>query len=292
MLLTFGHGISQRVQRICFPVHKSYRLLKYCVDMVQDPLLLTAISNRIAKRFDILVSRLCSGEVHNTCTLLHHFYGAELFYCPISSCSRHGSGFEKRENREAHAAKHQRPVKCDVPGCDFSSIGFESEDDKTNHMSGCHGLALKEETIWEDMDDESCFRVLYSAARQGEFGLVQSLLSLTSQKIIDFGGFGKLLLAAEGQSADIINLVISVCKSICETTARSYLKGACDSLNKQLEEAQNNAALSVLHPSPAQPRMITPRAISNDPRLPLQRLHPDWTNNPRLHLGRCQRCLG
>ena len=48
----------------------------------------------------------------------------------------------------------------------------------------------------------------------------------------------------------------------------------------------------LLHPSPAQSRMITPRAISDDPRLPLQRLHPDWTNNPRLHLGRCQRYLG
>ena len=172
-----------------------------CVDMSQEPLLLTAISNRIAERFDILASRLCSGEVHNTCTSLHHFYGAELFYCPISSCSRHGSGFEKRDKREAHAAKHQRPVKCDVPGCDFSSIGFESEADKTNHMSDCHSLALGE-TIWEDMDDQSCFRVLCSAARQGEFGLVQSLLPLISQKIIDLGGSGKLLLAAgEGKSA-------------------------------------------------------------------------------------------
>ena len=214
--------------------------------MGQEPLLLTAISRRIAKHFDILASRLCTEKRHDTCASLHHFYGAELFYCPISSCSRHVSGFEKRDKREAHTAKHQRPVKCDVLDCDFSSIGFESEADRANHMSDCHNLAF-EELTWEDMDDESFFRVLCSASRQGEFGLAQSLLSLISQKIIGLGGFGKLLLAAgEGQSVDIINLVISVCKSIREATARSHLKGDCDSLNEQLEEALNNAALSGL----------------------------------------------
>ena len=68
---------------------------------------------------------------------------------------------------------------------------------------------------WEDMDDKSCFRVLCGAARERELGLVQSLLSLTSRKIINFGNFGKLLLAAgEGQSKDIIDLVISVCGSM------------------------------------------------------------------------------
>ena len=205
-------------------------------------MLLTAISRRIIERFDILASRLCTGKGHDACATLHYFYGAELFYCPISSCDRHGSGFEQRDMRESHAAKHQRPVKCDVLDCDFSSIGFESEADRANHMSDCHSLALEEEMTWEDMDGESCFRVLCSAARQGEFGLAQNLLSLISQKIIDLGGFGKLLLAAgEGQSADIINLIISVCKSIRETTARSHLKYR---LNEQLEEALNNAVLS------------------------------------------------
>ena len=114
-------------------------------------------------------------------------------------------------------------------------------------MSDCHTLAPEEETTWEDMDDKSCFRVLCRATRQGELGFAQCLLSLISQKIIDFGGFRKLLLASgEGQSADIINLVISVCKSIRKTTERSHLKGTCDHLNEQFEEALNNATTNVL----------------------------------------------
>ena len=209
--------------------------------MGQEPLLLTAISRRIAERFDILASRLCTGKGHDTCAALHHFYGAELFYCPISFCGRHGSGFEKRDKREAHAAKHQRLVKCGVVGCDFSSIGFESEADRADHMSNCHNLAQQAEMTWEDMDDRSCFRVLCSAARERELGLVQSLLSLISWKIIDLGGFEELLLAAgEGQSADVIDLVISVCKSIHETMESVY----SGSLDKQLEKALQNAALS------------------------------------------------
>ena len=205
--------------------------------MGQEPLLLAAISRRIAERFDILASRLCTGSGHDACASLHYFYGAGLFYCPIRSCSRHSSGLEKRDKRQAHAAKHQRLVKCDVLDCDFSSIRFESEADRANHMSDCHSLAL-EETTWGDIDDESYFRVLCSAVRQGEFGLAQSLLSLASQKIIDLGGIGKLLLAAgEGQAADITNLVMPVRKSIRETAMRSYLVAACDRLNEQLEEA-------------------------------------------------------
>ena len=194
----------------------AYQLLKSkSADIGQEPLLLTAISNRIAERYDILASRLCSGKGHDTCASLHHYYGAGLFFCPIPSCSRHGHGFETRDKRETHTTKHQRPVKCGVTDCDFSSIGFESEAERTDHISKCHSFAQEVEMIWEDMDDRSCFRVLCVAARERELGLVQSLLSLTSRKIINRGNFGELLLAAgEGQSEDIIDLVISVCGSM------------------------------------------------------------------------------
>ena len=211
-----------------------------CVD--KEPLLLTATSCRIAERFDIVASKLCPGKGHDTCAPLHHYYGAGLFCCPIPSCCRHGFGFETRDGQEAHAAKHQRLFKCGVMDCDFSSIGFESEADRADHMSNCHNLAREEELAWEDMDDESCFRVLCSAARQGEFGLVQSLLSLISEKIIDLGGFGELFLAAgEGQSAGIINLVISACKSVHETMARGHSEEASKRLNEQLQETLNDA---------------------------------------------------
>ena len=210
-------------------------------DMGQEPLILTAISRRIAERFDILASRLCSGKGHHACASLHHYYGAELFFCPIPSCSRHRYGFETRDRREAHAAKHQRLFKCGVVDCDFSSIGFESEADRADHISNCHDLARQVEVTWEDMDDKSCYRVLCSAARERELGLVQSLLPSISRKIIYLGGFGELLMAAgEGQSADIIDLVISVCKSIRETMTSGHL----GSFDNQLVNALHNAALS------------------------------------------------
>ena len=106
--------------------------------MHQAPLLLTAISRRIAERFDILASEIYSGKGHDTCTSLHHHYGAELFCGPIPSCNRHVHGFETRDKRETHTSKHQRLLKCGVADCDFSSIGFESEADRADHTSDCH----------------------------------------------------------------------------------------------------------------------------------------------------------
>ena len=116
--------------------------------MCQEPLLLTAISRRITERFDIQASSLCSDKRYDTCRALHLYYGAGLFCCPILSCSRHGHGFETRDKQEAHAAKHQRLVKCGVVGCDFSSIGFESETDRADHMLNCHSLAQQVEITW------------------------------------------------------------------------------------------------------------------------------------------------
>ena len=206
-----------------------------------EPLLLTAISRRIAERFDILASSLCSEKGHGTCDSLHRYYGAELFCCPTPSCSRHKHGFKTRDKREAHAAKHQRPFKCGVVNCQFSSIGFESEAGRTDHMSNCHNSAQQAEMTWEDMDNKSCFRVLCSAARERELGLVQSLLSLTSRNIVDLESVGKLLIiAGEGQSVDVIDVVISACESIRETMAFGK---AWYRLNKQVEKALHNAAL-------------------------------------------------
>ena len=230
---------------VCFSCAPGLPIAKELyVDMGREPSLLTAIFRRIAERFDILASRLCSGKGHDACASLHHYYGAELFCCPIPSCSRHSHGFETRNKRQAHVMKHQRPVKCAIDDCDFGFIGFESEADRDDHMSNCHNLAQQVEVAWEDMDDRHCFRVLCSAARECEFGLVQSLLSLIYRKIIILGGFGKLLLAAgEGQSIDIINLVISVYKSISKSSGRGHLEEGTNSLYKQLQEALNNAAL-------------------------------------------------
>ena len=137
------------------PISRGYAHVFTYTDMRQEPLLLTAISRRIAQRFDMLASSLCSEKVHDTCNSLHHYYGPELFCCPIPSCSRHGHGFETRDKRESHAAKHQRLVKCGVADCEFSSIGFESESDRANHMLNCHNLAQQAEITWEDMDDKA-----------------------------------------------------------------------------------------------------------------------------------------
>ena len=79
--------------------------------------------------------------------------------------------------------------------CDFSSIRFKFEADKLDHMSKCHNLIQQVEMTCKDFDDEGCFRVLCSAARESEFGLVQRLLSSNTQKIAGLGVFGKLLLA-------------------------------------------------------------------------------------------------
>ncbi|KAF8533501.1 hypothetical protein BDD12DRAFT_946276 [Trichophaea hybrida] len=161
----------------------------------------------------------------------------ELFRCPVISCSRHRRGFETRAKRDCHVAKHQRLVKCDVANCDFNSIGFGSEADKADHMSKRHEISSDQqvEDTWDDMNGNACFRVLCSAAREGESEIVQSLLSLLILRIPKQEGFGKLLRAAgEGKSADVIDLV-------CKTALRFV--GSND-VKKELEDELYRAIVS------------------------------------------------
>ena len=226
------------------PLQVNNRELMAEVESSQEPLILTTLSRRIAERFEILVSNLCSGKGHAACASLHRHYGAELFRCPVISCSRHRYGFDSRAKRDDHAANHLRLVKCEVVNCDFSSIGFKSEADRADHMLKCHNnFEQQVEVTWDvdDMDDEASFRILCSAAREGELGLVQSLVSSLSRKIVDIGGFGELLRAAgDGRSADIIDMV-------CKFTAE-YMCMVTDVLNQplrnELQDVLQHAILS------------------------------------------------
>jgi len=177
-------------------------------DNSSSPLFLDAIYRRIYCYFDILAKELCTTHKHTGCGSLHHFYGQELFRCPVISCARNCHGFETQHHRDSHIAKHQRTFKCEILGCDFHTIGFETEADRRDHMSVFHASGYEIEAAWDSFDQQACFRVLCSAAKIGDVGLVRSLLSLSTSKPFDVD-FDKLLrTAVAGESEDVLELVI------------------------------------------------------------------------------------
>lgn len=61
-----------------------------------------------------------------------------MYKCPIVKCSHFEDGFITRNLRDAHYQRHERPLKCEHEGCDYSAIGFTSKATLTRHVRLCH----------------------------------------------------------------------------------------------------------------------------------------------------------
>ena len=175
-----------------------------------NPLVFTSASQRINQRFGALVSSTCAGPNQDLHGTLRRLYGY-LYRCPVISCLRHHNGFETAVARDDHISKVNREFKCTVSSCDFASIGFPTEQELRRHHATFHSRLDSNDPIqatWRDMDQTSCVRILYTAAKAAEPSLVRSLLSLAlrEQFAIDYLDLWKA--AASGGSIEVFRSVL------------------------------------------------------------------------------------
>ncbi|KAL2066161.1 hypothetical protein VTL71DRAFT_2232 [Oculimacula yallundae] len=69
---------------------------------------------------------------------LDKFYGKAPFKCPVLQCSYFTTGFKTHKDRERHCSCHQRSVVCPHDTCDYSVLGFPSEQALEMHLRLCH----------------------------------------------------------------------------------------------------------------------------------------------------------
>jgi len=102
----------------------------------KDPFLISSTATRIRSLLESLVS---PGKTNSqTADTLSRFYGTRLFKCSKLACERFRLGFETSQERDEHMrTRHNRPFKCSNPRCDMSRMGFLTRQSLQSHEDNC-----------------------------------------------------------------------------------------------------------------------------------------------------------
>jgi len=102
----------------------------------KDPFLISSTATRFRSLLESLVS---PGKTNSqTADTLGRFYGTRLFKCSKLACERFRLGFETSQDRDEHMrTRHNRPFKCSNPRCDMSRMGFLTSQSLQSHEDIC-----------------------------------------------------------------------------------------------------------------------------------------------------------
>ncbi|CZR41601.1 uncharacterized protein FPRO_11190 [Fusarium proliferatum ET1] len=101
----------------------------------------TTISATTIRVHRILQSLLCSGSKHEKdchCSEIQKHYGTAVNICPFLSCRFHQFPLRSRDLRDKHIRQHDRPFKCTVETCEYSTLGFSSLGQLEQHRVQYH----------------------------------------------------------------------------------------------------------------------------------------------------------
>ncbi|KAI1119111.1 hypothetical protein F5Y14DRAFT_396498 [Nemania sp. NC0429] len=144
-----------------------------------DALSISSLSQRIWKALEVALCSSPTPGCHEACTTILTFYGPRPFRCRVIQCNRWQDRFLNVNARQTHEKTHDKPLKCDVPGCEYGLIGFLSEKMRRDHITRAHqsdSLKLSLESgISEDSVD---YNLLSDLIRENQEQLFHELLSM------------------------------------------------------------------------------------------------------------------
>ncbi|KAJ9144905.1 Zinc finger protein [Pleurostoma richardsiae] len=79
---------------------------------------------------------------------IEDYYGPNLFKCKRVLCKFFYLGYDKKEEREAHDTRHDRPYPCPV-NCNLAPAGFSSNKDKERHVWTYHPELSERPSMFE-----------------------------------------------------------------------------------------------------------------------------------------------
>ncbi|EEU34916.1 uncharacterized protein NECHADRAFT_39728 [Fusarium vanettenii 77-13-4] len=100
-----------------------------------DPLTISRVSIELRQRFNTSLY-----ETKHKRQIIAHHYGANIFKCGFLCCRFHRRGFDVESDRRSHENNHDKPWKCDVPGCEYAEIGFISRRMAEHHLQSSHSM--------------------------------------------------------------------------------------------------------------------------------------------------------
>lgn len=76
------------------------------------------------------------------------YYGTNLFKCKRVLCKFFYIGYEKKDHREAHNSRHDRPYQCPVQ-CNLAPLGFSNKKDWERHVRHYHSHLSEGPSVFE-----------------------------------------------------------------------------------------------------------------------------------------------
>lgn len=162
-----------------------------------------------------LENLLCQGKYHNLgcrCRTLQDRYGQLIFKCNIFGCRFHRLGFETRLERDNHVKDH-RNFKCPEVACQFSDIGFKSEIALRQHVRQIHQKEVESQGTFSVLDNIELKKVdslLVDSVLAGEIDYVRRFLKSAS----DEASNEAYLTALRSSTVAMVELFITFGKDI------------------------------------------------------------------------------
>lgn len=148
-----------------------------------------------------------SSQVIKESPIFTEAYGRSLYKCPIIRCTRFFSGFATRYQRDEHLKGHERNHKCSKKDCDYSELGFASEEGLKKHVQLCH-VTSSEDFTFPNVRRVSTSKALQDAIDRDDALAIRNICDPETVKTISETGF--LLRAVKKKSLNAAMVVMEL----------------------------------------------------------------------------------
>ncbi|KAF5697667.1 NACHT domain-containing protein [Fusarium globosum] len=231
----------------------------------------TTISATTIRVHRILQSLLCGGSKHTKdcyCSEIQKHYGPAVNICPFLSCRFHQFPLRSRDLRDKHIRQHERPFKCAVETCDYSTLGFCSRGQLEQHRAQYH-QRLTELHIPGDLDilhHENLNSLVMEYIMRDEVQEIERILPSIISRWPSESAFRSSfegLLASHGSVA-MARLIFSEPSLIDDTFCMSFVPHAIKSCNITVVEwVFSNGVIALLNSHVVEFRFL-PEILASD----------------------------
>ncbi|PON27159.1 hypothetical protein TGAM01_v204108 [Trichoderma gamsii] len=94
------------------------------------------------------LEKLSPQDIAHISDTIGDYYGTNLFKCKRVLCKFFYIGYEKKDDREAHNSRHDRPYQCPIR-CNLAPLGFSNKKDWERHVRHYHSHLSEGPSVFE-----------------------------------------------------------------------------------------------------------------------------------------------
>ncbi|KAG5654814.1 hypothetical protein KAF25_011001 [Fusarium avenaceum] len=166
----------------------------------------TTISATAIRAYRMLERLLCHKNTHEQdckCLVIQKHYGSVIHRCPFLTCRFHQLSFETRAIRDGHIKHHDRPFKCWVQACEYSTLGFSTAAQRERHQTQSHfgPIDCDVSDDFDSLPEEHITSILMDAITRNQVDGVARILPYVHQRNIPVKELVMDLVGSQGSIA-------------------------------------------------------------------------------------------